>query len=129
MLKHKLALLTALSFVLAVPAWASSTRTIDGDAIISSGHTTTWTPPAGASGALMISAGLIQEVPSGTVNGSNVTFTLANTPGVSASVILSQDGKTLTQGSGKQYTISGVTITMATAPATGQSLWAVYSKY
>ena len=67
-----------------------------------------------------------QEVPSGTCNGSTTSFTLANTPAASASVQLHLDGLMLTQGSGKDYTISGATITLTTACSTGQSLWAVY---
>ena len=120
-----LAILLALT---PVGASASATRTIDADALISSSHATTVTLPA-ATGTAMISAGLIQEAPSGTVNGSNVTFTLANTPGNAATVVLTLDGMVLTQGVSKDYTISGGTITMAVAPALGQSLWAVYSKY
>jgi len=69
-----------------------------------------------------------QEIPSGTINGSNVTFTLAFTPTTSPSVILYLDGITLIQGGGQDYTISGATITMATAPATGQKLYASYSR-
>lgn len=68
------------------------------------------------------------EAPSGTINGSNVTFTLAQTPqengSAEPSVDLYQDG--LYQIPGVDYTISGVTITMTTAPALGQSLRASY---
>lgn len=117
-----------LLFLVASSSWASATRTIDGDAVKSPGNGTTVTMPA-ATGTAMISAGLVQEIPSGTVNGSNTSFTLANTPGASATVILHLDGMVLTQGAGKDYTLSGSTITMAVAPALGQSLWAVYSKY
>lgn len=48
------------------------------------------------------------ETPSGTVNGSNATFTLANAP-VAGSLNLFINGFRLTQGSG--YTLSGSTIT------------------
>ena len=65
-----------------------------------------------------------QEVPSGTVNGSNVTFTLANTPSASANVVLHIDGLVLIQT--VDYTISSSTITMTTAPANGQKLLATY---
>jgi hypothetical protein len=77
---------------------------------------------------LMTSAGIFQEIPSGTVNGSTTAFTLANTP-LAATLIVRLDGRTLIQGAGKEYTISGTTITMATAPATGQDLYASYSKF
>ena len=66
----------------------------------------------------------IQEAPSGTVNGSNVTFTLSQTPSDGARVLLWQDG--LFQRQGTDYTISSLTITMATAPETGQTLDAFY---
>jgi hypothetical protein len=48
------------------------------------------------------------ETPSGSVNGSNATFTLANTP-IAGSLNLFINGFRLTQGSG--YTLSGSTIT------------------
>lgn len=111
----------------ALTARGSATRIIDADALISSTHATTVTMPA-RTGTAIVSVGVVQETPSGTVNGSNVTFTLANTPGSVSTVTLTVDGLRLTQGSGKDYTISGATITMGTAPAVGQVLWAVYSK-
>jgi len=65
-----------------------------------------------------------QEEPTGTVNGSNVTFTLANTPVSSSSVKLYLNG--IFQRQGTDYTISSATITMATAPVSGQVLDANY---
>lgn len=64
-----------------------------------------------------------KETPSGTVNGSNVTFTLANTPATS-SLKLTVNGlkKRLTT----DYTISGTTITFVIAPASGSTLYAEY---
>jgi hypothetical protein len=76
-----------------------------------------------------VSAAMVQEVPSGSCNGSNTTLTLAHTPGGSASVMLHIDGLIQTQGAGKDYTISGATITLATACASGQTPYAVYSQY
>lgn len=67
----------------------------------------------------------VQETPSGTVNSSNVTFTLANTPNAATSVMLFLDGL-LQKGAGSEYSISGSTITMVTAPTTGQSIYAAY---
>jgi hypothetical protein len=66
-----------------------------------------------------------EEVPSGVVNSSNVTFTLSYTPD-SKTLILSLDG--LIRKRTTDYTISGSTITMVTAPALGQELYAVYRK-
>lgn len=60
------------------------------------------------------------ETPSGTINSSNVTFTIASTP-VSGSLILYRDGQRLIAG-GADYTLSGTTITFVTAPTTGSTL-------
>lgn len=65
------------------------------------------------------------ETPSGNVNGSNTIFTLANTP-ATGSVKLYLNGVRINAGAGNDYTISGLTITMATAPATGDTLLADY---
>lgn len=66
-----------------------------------------------------------QEIPSGTVNGSNVTFTLTNTPVTTLSLSLYVDG--ILQLQTTDYTLSSATITFTTAPALGQSIRAVYS--
>lgn len=124
--------------VLAAPhfSWAATTRTIVADTIKNAANTTTQTLPA-STGTILntvstnvpVAASLVQETPSGSCNGSNVTLTLANTPGGSASVILFIDGIIQTQGGGNDYTISGATITLATACAAGQETWAHYSKF
>lgn len=64
------------------------------------------------------------ETPSGTVNGSNTAFTLANTP-VTGSLALYRDGQ-LMKGGGADYSLSGTTITFTTAPVTGSVLLAYY---
>jgi hypothetical protein len=144
--------LIALLLLLTVPAFASSTRTVDADAIISADHSKTYNLPAsgdtlagrastdtfqnksiaGDQNTLTkvpIAGDQIQETPSGSVNGSNVTFTLSNTPGSTSSLKVYIDGVQLIQGTGKEYTISGATITTTTAPGFGQAVQAVYSKY
>lgn len=71
----------------------------------------------------------IQEAPSGTVNGVNVTFTLSQTPTADAVVNLSLDGVGQRQGIGLEYTISGATITFALPPLAvpiAQTPWAIY---
>lgn len=65
------------------------------------------------------------ETPSGTVNGSNVTFALANTPS-SGTLALFQNGLLLSNIT--DFTISSATITFVTAPTTGDILLAAYSK-
>ncbi len=64
------------------------------------------------------------ETPSGTVNGSNTSFTIASTP-VSGTLMLFRDGQLLV-GGGADYTLSSTTITMTTAPVTGSVLLAYY---
>jgi EamA domain-containing membrane protein RarD len=113
----------ALLIAFSSSAWASATRYTEADALRSSDHSKTWALPA-ASSTLAVATTPIQESPSG----SDVTFTLSFAPVSAASLILTLDGLVLTQGSGKDYTLSGNTITMATAPETGQILWASYSK-
>lgn len=52
-----------------------------------------------------------RETPSGTVNGSNPTFTLANTPTAGTEEVF-LNGLLMEPGAGNDYTISGATITM-----------------
>lgn len=61
------------------------------------------------------------ETPSGTINGSNTTFTLANTP-VAGSDHVYLNGIRQDAGAGNDYTISGATITYLTAPVSGSKL-------
>jgi hypothetical protein len=68
-----------------------------------------------------------QETPSGSVNGTNVTFTLSNAPlsGTSVQVFLNglicpQDNTSI------GYSISGTSITFQTAPQPGQRVYAYY---
>lgn len=64
------------------------------------------------------------ETPTGTVDGTNVTFTLAHIP-IASTVALYLNG--LLQTLGTDYTISGKTITMAVAPNQGSTLLVNYS--
>lgn len=74
----------------------------------------------------LINEGWAQEVPSGTINGSNKVFTLANTPDDPLSLELFLDG--LKQRPTTDYTISGSTITFVNAPALAQDIYAYYQK-
>lgn len=60
-----------------------------------------------------------QAVPTGAINGSNVTFTLPSAP-TTAFLFVVVNGLTLLNGLG--FTISGVTITLAVAPQVGDSI-------
>ena len=67
------------------------------------------------------------ELPSGTINGTNLTFTLASAPSPASSLTLFKNGLLLTQG--VDYALSGVTVTFANttvAPQTGDLLTASY---
>lgn len=70
---------------------------------------------------------VVRETPSGSINGANVTFGLAATPVANTEEIF-LNGLLLEPGAGNDYTISGATITMLTAPATGDRLKARYLK-
>ena len=67
-----------------------------------------------------------REIPSGSVNGSNTSFTLANSP-VSGTEQVFLNGMLQHQGVGNDYTISGDTITFATAPDAGWKLFVNYA--
>lgn len=69
--------------------------------------------------------GFEQEAPSGLVNGANVTYGLSSTPTEGKAVSLYING--LIQRQGVDYTIAGAVITMTTAPAIGQDIWAIYT--
>jgi hypothetical protein len=66
----------------------------------------------------------VQEVPSGLVNGTNVTFVLSKPPLEAECVEVFVDG--LRKDPGVEYTISGSTITFSTAPAFGQTVRVSY---
>lgn len=68
-----------------------------------------------------------RETPSGSVNGSNTSFTLANTP-ISGTEMVFLNGILQEPGSGNDYTISGTTITYLTAPVSGDRLRVTYQK-
>lgn len=66
-----------------------------------------------------------KEIPSGSINGSNTAFTLANSP-VAGSEHVYLNGVLQESGAGNDYTISGTNITMLTAPLTGEKLRVTY---
>jgi hypothetical protein len=65
------------------------------------------------------------ETPAGTINGVNVTFTLANTPAVGSEKLYNGPARLI---SGSDYTITGASITMSVAPQPGELLRADYRK-
>ncbi len=108
-----------------------------------SGADTIWLCTANAGGTLNstsitwqqipTTAGLLdtnfvtRETPAGTINGVNVTFTLANTP-VAGSEHVYLNGLLQSVGAAEDYTISGATITYVSAPLTGEKLVVSYRK-
>lgn len=70
---------------------------------------------------------VVRETPTGTINGVNTTFTLANTPIVNTEQVF-LNGLLLEPGAGNDYTISGAAITMLQVPNTGDRLKACYYK-
>ncbi len=87
-----------------------------------SGHvvkiSTSGVPTCAADGGVNLN----QAAPTGTINGSNVTFTLSPSPAAAGNVNCFMNGVQQQQGAGNDYTISGATITYLTAPPTGSKL-------
>ncbi|MFA5408702.1 MAG: hypothetical protein WC343_08035 [Bacilli bacterium] len=63
----------------------------------------------------------MNEVPSGAINGVNVTFTILNTP-IGGQIMLYLNGMYMSPGVGEDYTISGLTITMAVPLIAGDKI-------
>lgn len=68
-----------------------------------------------------------RETPSGSVNGSNTAFTLANTP-IAGTEQVFLNGLLQEPGAGNDYTISGAAITYLTAPVAGDKIRVTYLK-
>lgn len=104
------------------PAWVSAS----GDVTLATTGAMTVNNTAG-SGFMKYTSIVGNETPSGTVNGANTAFTLANTP-QNSSLELFLNGQLLEPGAGNDYTISSAAITMLFAPLTGDKLRAYYAK-
>jgi hypothetical protein len=65
------------------------------------------------------------ETPTGTVNGVNAAFTLANTP-AAGTLMLFLNGQLLEAGAGNDYTLTTNAVTMLQIPQTGDKLRATY---
>lgn len=70
---------------------------------------------------------IVRETPSGSVNGANTSYTLANTPTAGTEQVY-LNGLLQEPGAGNDYTISGGTITYLTAPVTGDRIRVSYMK-
>jgi hypothetical protein len=71
----------------------------------------------GGGGGVTSASYIVNEVPSGAVNGSNTVYTLANTP-IAGKEMVFKNG--LLMYPSDDYTISGGTITFSSAPSTGR---------
>lgn len=67
-----------------------------------------------------------QEVPTGLVDSSNTSYSLASTPHSNEAVIVFING--LAQRYTTDFSVSGTTITMVSAPSTGSSIFVFYIK-
>ena len=67
-----------------------------------------------------------RENPSGSINGTNAVFGLANTP-ITDTECVYLNGILQEPGSGNDYTISGSTITFADAPVVGDRIRVNYT--
>jgi hypothetical protein len=76
--------------------------------------------------ALEDNAFITAEAPTGLIDGSNTIFTLANTP-VAGSEQVYLNGLLQASGVGNDYTISGSTITLASAPNSGSRVLVSYA--
>jgi hypothetical protein len=74
--------------------------------------------PQGEPGGIL--SWVINETPSGDIDGVNVTFTLAHLP--VDQIMLYLNGQYMTPGIGEDYTLAGLTITMSAAPIPGDKL-------
>jgi len=83
---------------------------------------------ATAAQGVPVSAIVVDEAPTGLVNGVNLVYTLSSTPEV-GTVQFFIDGQLQTEGGSNDYTISGATVTViGQAPETGQIVLASYIK-
>ena len=62
------------------------------------------------------------ETPTGAINGSNTSFTVANTVSPAGSLKVYLNGVRQRSGASNDYTFSGSTLTLSVAPASGDTL-------
>lgn len=103
-----------------VPAWKSASGDVT---LVASGAMTV--NNTSGSGFLKYANLVTNETPTGTVDGTNTTFTLANTP---YQLHLYLNGVLQDAGSGNDYTLSGAIVTMLFTPQVGDKIRAYYCK-
>lgn len=147
-------LLKKIAWLLLIPtlSWATTpvTKTIDkigatggsslsvpstGTTLSSDTNTLTLTNKTISGGSntlseLPVATQITQVVVTPYPNSSTTAFTLSPTPPSNGSgVTCNIDGILMRQGASYDYTVSGSTLTLNTAPATGQNIYCVYSEY
>lgn len=82
----------------------------------------------GSLGSMNLENFIVRETPAGVVNGSNPTFTLANTPAGSGQETVYLNGILQDGGVSMDYTIAGAVITFAVPPESGDKIRVTYFK-
>lgn len=100
-----------------VPTYSSGGYNL---AVVNTGSGRVESITAGSIGA---AGSVYGETPTGTLNGSNVTFTIANTP-ITGTVRVYLNGQRMPSG----YSVSGTTITFTTAPISTDNIIVDYNK-
>jgi hypothetical protein len=118
----KLAALTAAYILVGNSSNVATGVALSGDATLTNAGVLTL-----AAGVAKYASFIFGETPSGSVNGTNAAFTLANTP-QSGTVRVYLNGMRQNAGVGNDYTISSGTVTFLTAPSTGDVILVDYSK-
>lgn len=83
-------------------------------------------PCGGGGGGFLSGAFADNEIPSGTVNGSNTVFTLVRAPSPAASLLLYRNGLLMRQNIDYQLTATTITFFLASTPQSGDLLAASY---
>ncbi len=101
-------------------------QTFTGDMTVSTGGVTTVSTNT-STGFVKYSNVVIREVPSGSINGTNTSYTIANTP-VAGYEEVFLNGVLQEPGASNDYTITTVTIAFVTAPISGDIVLVNYYK-
>ena len=103
-----------------------ATGAIDGGCRQSVAIACTWIGTSGACAS--VSTTFVDgEVPSGTINGTNAAFTLANVPNPSSSLALFRNGLLLTQGG--DYTLASNAVTFQTGARAAKPAMSLAASY
>lgn len=82
----------------------------------------------GTSSTTLITELVLNEVPTGAIDGVNTTYTLAYEPSTTSSVMIWLNGQLMTQGADKDYNVVTQTVTMSFAPREGDIILSMYTR-